>query len=564
MKSTKDSSLKQVSSTILKTFLFLAIAFGFFSLIKTFETQAETLTTSVTVGNAAPAFSVIPFEDPTSSVTSPTDVGLDVTWKATATDSNGDSYYLAICSSDSITPGSSAAPTCGDTTWCTSTSTTSGSQATCSRTTLIGDAYSNAWYGFVCDNLSSGASCSAASQGSGDPGSPFIVNHVPGFTAVNNDSPADPGGSITWTTTASDPDGDNVKLLVCKTAGITGGACTGDEWCSTSTFVTSNPSCTYNIPTVAPTVTNDAYVYVIDEFNFPATSAEQGSNVGFTINNVDPVVSAVTLNGVNPDIDLEAGTTVAIPLTATVSDNNSCQDISAVEGYVYRSSVGYSGCDTAGEADDNYCYPEVTCTVTGGTCEGSTDASADYTCTVNLQYFADPTGTNTQFPSDTWLDTIKATDTSAATGNTELSSGLQMNSLNAFEITASINFGALGVGDKNDPLDKTVTTTPTGNIGMDQEHSGTDMCTDSPTCAVGTPIGVAYQKYALLVSTAYASGTALSDTPAQVAIHVPKPTSTSPTTKTAWWGIEIPSGTEAGEYSGANTITTYKSDVVNW
>ena len=563
----KDCARRYFPSNFLKVFLFLSIAFGFFSLIKIFDAQAETLTTSVTVGNAAPTFTVNPFEDPASATTSPTNVGLDVTWKATATDSNGDNYYLAICSTDAITPGSAAAPTCTATTWCTSTSTATGVQASCNRTALVGDAYSNAWYGFVCDHLASGAACSLTShQGTGDSGSPFIVNHAPSFTVVNNDSPADPGGSITWTTTASDADGDNVKLLVCKTAGITGDACdggAGDTWCSSS-LVASNPSCTYNVPSVAPTATNAAYVYIVDAFDFPATSAQQGSNVGFTISNVAPVVSAVTING-GLAITLEAATTKAVTLTATVTDNNSCQDISTVLGYVYRSGVTYTGCDTSGEANNNNCYPEVTCTVVGGSCEGSTDASANYTCTVNLQYYADPTDTNTQFPTHTWLDTIKATDGGSLTHSLEVDIGVNVNSLNAFAITGSINFGSLGADQSNDPLDKIVTTTPTGNIGLDQEHSGSaSMCTNYPTCSGGTPIGVANQKYSLTTLTAYSSGTALSASAVPVYIHVPKPISGTPTTRNTWWGILIPDGTVAGAYSGENTITTMKSDVLDW
>ncbi len=561
----KNISLKRnVFGISIKLAVFASFFILFLFLVKIFDAQAENITTSVTVGNAAPSFTVNPFEDPASSTSSPTEVGSDVTWKATGTDTNGDNYYLIVCSSDSVTPGSGGAPSCGATTWCTSISTSSGTQASCNRTALIGDNSSNNWFAFVCDGIASGAACSSSSQGTGDSGSPFIVNHAPSFSAADNaPGNANPGGSITWTTTASDSDGDNIKLLVCKSAGITDGACNGDNWC-TSSLVASNPSCTYNVPSVAPTASNDAYVYVVDAFNTPASGGAQGSNVDFDINNVNPVVSAVTLNG-GVAIDLTAGTTKAVSLTATVSDNNSCQDISAVEGYVYRSGIGYTGCDTAGEADNNHCYPEISCSVSGGTCEGSTDASADYTCSVSLQFYADPTDTNTEYPTDTWLDTIKATDGATATGTTELSTGIDVNSLNAANITGSINYGGLGVGQSNDPLDKVVTTTPQGNIGLDQEHSGaTNMCVDYPTCSGGTPIGVAYQKYALLSSTSYATGTELTDSAVPVSINIPKPTTGSPTSGSTWWGILIPTGTEAGAYSGQNVITTYKSDPLDW
>ena len=187
------------------------------------------------------------------------------------------------------------------------------------------------------------------------------------------------------------------------------------------------------------------------------------------------------------------------------------------------------------------------------------------TTTANLQYYADPTDDNTQFPTEYWMSNIKAIDDDTASHNLEVAAGVKVNSLTAFDITGSINYGSLGVGQSNDPLDKTVTTTPTGNVGLDQEHSGAaNMCIDYPTCSGGTPIGVAYQKYALASLTSYASGAALSVTATEVELNVAKATSGSPTTKNTWWGMQIPTGTDAGSYSGANTITAVKGETAGW
>jgi len=569
----KKYTEKIYGSTWSKILILLLCIGVFFAFTKSFSVNADTVTTSVTVGNTAPAFTAGPAENPASSTTTPTNVGSSTTWEATATDANGENYYLILCSTNSVSPTNGAAPTCGATTYCTSTSTTSGSQASCSRTALIGDAVSNAWYAFVCDGNATSAACNATGQqGSGDSGSPFEVNHAPSFTAVSNDSPKDPGATVTWSTTASDStDSDTVKLIVCKTTGLTGDACDGggsDTWCSSSQ-VASNPTCGYSIPSVYPDASYDAYVYIVDGHNFPATGVYQASNVSFTVNNTAPVVSAVTING-GSAIDLTESTTKAVTLTATVSDNNSCYggEIDTVYGYAYRSSVAYSGCDQAGEANNDYCYPEVTCTVVGGTCTDNTDASANYTCTVNIYYYADPTDTATEYPTDTWLDTIKATDDDTASHNLEVSTGVEMNSLIGFEIgytvTGSISYGNLGIGQKNDPLDKITTTTPTGNIGLDQEHSGTSMCTDYPTCSGGTPITVGYQHFALASSTAYASGTALTGTATEYELNVPKVRGGSVTTRNVWWGIEIPAGTTIGTYSGANTISAVKGETTSW
>jgi hypothetical protein len=556
-------------SIFFKILLAVIVFFTVLLAIKTFNTYAFSVTTTVLVGNESPSFTVQPFEDPASSTTTPTNVGLDITFKATGTDSNEDNYYLIICSTDSVNPVNGAAPTCGANTWCTSLSTLSGTEASCSRTALVGDPISNIWYAFVCDGNSS-AQCSSSSQGSGESGSPFVVNHAPTFTAVSNDdgSGVDPGSTVTWSATASDSDSDTLKLLVCKTTGISGDTCDGgvnDTWCSSS-LVASNPSCSYTVPSVYPDDTYSAYVYIVDEHNSPATGVYQGSNVSFTVNNVAPTLSALTLNG-GINIDLLESTTKEVIFTASVTDNNSCfgGEIDSVIGYAYRSSIGYTDCDTLAEANNNNCYPEITCSVVGDSCTDITDGSATYTCTANIHYYADPTDIATQYPDDTWLSTIKGIDDDTLQNSLEVSTGVEMNSLTAFSVTNSINFGSLSVEQSNNPLDKITITTPTGNVGLDQELSGSEyMCTDYPTCSVGTPIPVINQKYSLTSLTPYSSATVLSTTPTETEINIPKVITGTPTTKNTWWGILVPTGTGAGTYYGNINVTGIKAETIDW
>jgi len=560
-------------------------------------------------------------------------------------------------------------------------------------------------------------------------------NSAPNFTAFNNNGPVDPGGTITFTATASDPDTNNITLVVCKTQGISGTQCDGgasDTWC-TSSAVASNPSCQYTLPSVIADGTSNAYPYVFDSNSVGSESSNQGSLFTYTISNVAPVVSSVTING-GSNIDLIAGSTKQVTVTATVTDNNSCygSEISSVYGYVYRSgigtaqsgtntyyfdgsqgisdpdndwqndsnafdsststysytfaigsntyaylkgegtsapssggnitqvrariygggndlslgkggtieasiytdnaaenigyiyatstsenvpvwgnyvtlttptggwtwakiqnlesriysqevtlginayvgmveievtsesSLGYPACDTSGEANNNYCYPEITCTQDTGTCMGDTDASANYTCNVNIQYYADPTDTGTQYPDETWKSTIKATDDDSASGNTEVSTGVEMNSLLAFNVTSSINYGSLSIGGSNDPLDRTTVITPTGNVGLDHEVYGpTNMCTDFPTCS-GYTIPIGYQKYGLTSSTSYSSGTSLTASATEIETDIPKITDGTATTKTLWWGIQIPTGTEFGVYNGSITISGVKGETSGW
>ena len=523
------------------------------------------LTIQANWSNIAPAFSVAPAEATASYSISPTSIGASITFQATATDAIN-SYYLIICSSNSVTPGASgAAPTCGATAYCTSSATTSGSQASCSYTTVLGDAWSNPWYGFVCDNHSTDAKCSTANQGSGNSGSPFYVNHNPSFTASSVSAAVNPGGTITWSTTSSDPDGNTVKLLVCKTQAMSSGSCTGGAWC-TSSLVASNASCSYVATAPYADGSYNAYPYIVDRFNLSATGIQQGVNKAFTVNNVAPSVSA-TLNS-GAAISLTESTTTNVEIVADVTDDNGCtnlsagDEISSVKGYLYRSGVAYTGCDTSGEANANYCYPEITCSVTKSCSAGLTS----YSCNASVQYYADPTTANTLFPTENWLSTAKATDDDSAVG-TGVSTGVELNTLVGGDTTpTTLDFGSLAVGGSNDPLDKTLTHFPTGNVGIDItiKANTASMCTNYSTCTGGTPIPISHQKYSLSSSTAYSSGTILTTTAVESEINIGKQTTSTAPTKQTWWGIYIPSATLPGVYNGLNVIEYVIGETSGW
>lgn len=404
------SLLQRKSLKILQISSFLVIVSISFLLFRAFSVNAEVVETSVTVGNKAPSFSTNPFEDPAVTSTSPASIGSLVNFKATGTDDNGEDYYLIVCSTNSVTAVNGSIPVCnGGTTYCTSTITASDSPASCSYTTLDANPFNNPWYAFVCDYHTTASACSLGNQGTGDSGSPFYVNHLPSFSFIENTSPANPGGSITWTATSSDPDGNTVKLLVCKTQSITNGACTDGAWCTSDGTDTENPECTYNIPSVYPDGTKNAFVYIVDQYNIPSPEeGHQGENSYFTIENVSPVVSSVVLNS-GSAITLSEATDTASSVTATITDNNSCYgtEIVNVSAFVYRSGIGAEGCDSGAEVNYNHCYPEITtCEVVAGSCTDVTDSTVSYTCSFNFKYYADPTDINTQFDAQNWLASV--------------------------------------------------------------------------------------------------------------------------------------------------------------
>ena len=530
---------------------------------------AETVITIVTAGNASPVISSGPETSIPSDGNNPINVGNNFTFQTTATDISAEDYYLIVCKTDAVVPGvAGAPPTCSGGSWCVSSVTDSGVQSSCTYTTQDSDAESNDWYAFVCDNNTTFASCSSpGATGTGSTGSPFKVNHDPNFSLITDDggggsdSGSNPGGSITFAGASSDDDidtlQDTVKLVVCAdSAGATSSGCSGVELCS-STYTASNPTCQFNIPSVAQDGSFDYYAYIFDNHSFGSSSNYLSGT--YLINNVSPTVISISLNN-GLDISLDEGNTTNVPVLATVRDYNSCQDILTVETSLYRSGIGYALCDTNLEDDDNHCYAQVGCSAVGVSCSGPTDELVDYSCTVSMQYHADSSIADTQYPLENWLNTVSVTDDDLQNHALEVSGGVEVLTTNALDVTGTINYGSLNIGDKNDPLDKITVVTATGNVGLDQELSGTDMSDGG----IGV-IAVSFQKHSLNSGTAYASGTSLTAVLTEYELNVAKTTSAlAPETKNTWWGLEIPSGIPPGVYTGTNTVTAVKGELIEW
>ncbi|MGI6443569.1 MAG: fibronectin type III domain-containing protein [Candidatus Dojkabacteria bacterium] len=390
------------------------------------------------------------------------------------------------------------------------------------------------------------------------------VNQPPTFTSVSNNSPVAPGSSVTWNTTAYDPDSNQVKLVVCDSQGITGSTCNGTELCSSS-LVASNPSCSHTATPPYAAGPHDAYVYVFDGEGLAASGGVHNTNSVFYINNVAPSVLSVTINSGNA-ITLLESTTTSVSIKTQIESNNGCQSIGTVTAYLYRSGKGYTYCNKGADADNNFCYSEISCIRDAGECTAPYGKTARYTCTASVWYYADPTDTQTQYDSQNWLATVKATV--GTVSGTAQSSGVEMNSLVAFSVTETLNYGTLIVNQTTDPLDKIVVTTATGNVGLNQNHSGENMgmCVDYPTCTVGTPIGLSHQKYSTSQWSSYTDSSVskpLTDTPTLVELRVPKVTSI-PISRNTWWGISIPSNTLPGSYEGLNRIEAVKSNIADW
>ncbi len=535
----------------------------------------EEITASVDINNTAPAFDVDPYEENTvtltaSTPTTPINVGSSITFRATGDDQDGNAYYLAVCKSDAITAGGgiNTPPTCDGGAWCVSTSTADEVATSCQYTALVGDAEESVWYAFVCDN-SGDSKCSASSQGTGDSGSPFVVNHRATYTALAVPvSPQDPGSTFTYNATASDTDtygttDDNLYLLVCSSSGVTQATtytaptCNGTQL-NLSAGALTDPTTTYLADLDAgagisyPDGTYTAYGYVYDQHNLLASAPQTDT---WEVNNTAPTVGIDSFN--TTTLVLTESTTTNLLANVTVTDNNSCQDITSggsvvIDFFGGWLAGGHGDCGVSGDSDPDDCYPVVTCTVDSGTnaCAGTSDNSVAYDCTVPVQYYAEATGTGSEHVSDNWHAYVTATDDDAVSDE-DSATNLNVDLLVAFSAGDSIYYGALDVGDTS--TNQSVTVTGTGNTIIDTEVYGTDMTSG------GNSILANNQEFDLAPFT-HLTGNPLpySGSPTTLYLGVPKTnwtTSLQIGTAPTYWSLFVPLTTISGSYTGTNTLT---------
>ncbi len=587
------------------------------------EVHADSATTSVTVLNTPPSWAVRGRERFASATTTPTNVGTSTVWEATANDANLEDYYLIVCTND-VTPTitSGNPPECdggSSNRWARSALASSGAVAVASRVALGAgngspvEAEQNNWFAFICDNNSGTPSCNSdystgTSTGAGQE-SPFVVNNPVSFGAISNSGGALPDDDVTWSATASDTVDvlrtASFRLLVCATDTVTSnGFCESGEGLGTSTLTSLNPQASTSIPFPAPDGSRPAYVFIVDQFGLLATGAVTGAaNSSFyNILNATPTVAAADIDlGSSTDITLtvEAGETPGINLVFDVNDDNSCaidtngddvSDGNEVANYivnVHRSGVLPGDCDEASEYDPAFCYPQdvgtavwnISCAQQAGTCQGTGDSTAIVECTFPLWFLAQPTtGIEPSFyQGEHWVASVEVIDDNGATSTATTSTfERQLNQFLQFDVVdAEIAYGGVAPGANTGTLNATSVLQATGNVGLDQDVTGSDMCVDYPNCSNGIPVAtstifVFNQKFSLDSGINYLTGTGTTlfstSSPGDIEVNIASTTATSTFSQgTTYWGIRVPSSvTFAGTYRGLNTITGIVGESSSW
>ena len=571
---------------------------------------AGNATTTLTVLNTPPVFTLDPYEVIESSTSTPTNSGDVLQWSAIGTDANAADYYLLVCNTNaSPTPNNSAAPDCGAGAiqWGVSTSTNSGELATVSTTTEEWGTGQfsevNNWFAWVCDGDATDPRCTVIPKnGEGSAtSSPFNINNRPVLSDFDNNGPVDPAGVLTFFSTSSDPDlaggEDKVYLVVCGSAldyNNTTNTCDSNFIASTTIPLLSDASATYTLPSIIRDQSYLAYGNIVDEHGHEAIANEINQN--FTVNNVLPTVSGGDINlygqggdGSDLTVSIPAGETPSSTIEFKIKDANSCLNSassSEIRGYsiaVFRSGVGSSTCDgTGANYDPNSCYDNglgtttwnISCVATS-TCASPTQDYMDYKCDFPLWFVADPTDAGTPLEVQNWSVAIGGVDDSLATGTIATTSNAkELISFSSIDIlSAEIAYGGIQPGQNTGTLSATSTAINVGNTGLDQDVQGESMCgtfsvsTECPVSATST-IPEYEQKFSS-TSLAYGSPLAItlaSSTYNEVELNILKSTSTTtPNTGKTYWGIAVPASISlAGNYSGLNTFLAITSEVAEW
>lgn len=592
------------------------------------EVSAQTATTTLTVLNTPPAFTLNAYEITDSSTTTPTNSGNVMQWGAKAVDSNSAPYFLLICSTNatptatlSTTTLGTAKPACGAGAiqWGVSGAVSSGALATVSTTTsetgsFAGGAFSgekHSWYAWVCDDDPVNARCNnVAVQGptsTAASSSPFHINKRPVMSAFSSNSPVNPGATLTFSSVSSDPDtlvDNDIYLVVCQTNGgfnPTTRICTSNPLASTTGSVKTNASAGYTLASIVRDDTYASYGYLVDQYGHTSTSTPAaGPSLfvhNFVVNNVAPTILSgdIDLNGgIDLTLTQPGDETTGYTLDFTIRDANSCvnalsgPEITDYDVLVYRTSVGTTSCSAlAATYNPNKCYTtgvatttwNLSCSQVGGSCTGATDDTVDYTCTFPLWFVADPTDNGAQTPAglqtDTWSAAVSAIDDDAAQSSMVATAApVDLISFTALDLlSAQIPYGSLEPGDDSGTLTATTTIESVGNTGLDQEVQGESMCTTfsvgnecAPSATSTVPEN--QQKFSS-TSLAYASPFAVtlsSTTQNEVELDVPKSTATSsPSVGDTYWGIAVPiTITLAGSYEGLNTFYAKTAEAADW
>ena len=295
---------------------------------------------------------------------------------------------------------------------------------------------------------------------------------------------------------------------------------------------------------------------VVNSFNWElgtlyGAGTTQTASSTVIVGNAAPSVLDVIVNA-NGEINLTPNATTAVNVTARISDNNGCTDITGGTSTILLYRSGYTSSTCLSTQNNLNCYM-----ATLFTASSSCASNQIYTTTTfGVYYFADPTdASSTEYGSQTWLATVIFKDSNNTTGSGDPLSGVELRSMTALNVTtSSINYGTLAASSTS-VTNEVTTSTNAGNTS-----STISLSANATLVSGGNVIATTSQHYATATFTYNTGDQALQETATHVAGSImTKPTSTTTVNRAIFWALRVPAGTATGTYSGQTLFTAVYS-----
>ncbi|HEY5141123.1 MAG TPA: hypothetical protein VIJ25_17680, partial [Methylococcales bacterium] len=403
--------------------------------------------------------------------------------------------------------------------------------------------------------------------GSNDNASPFYVTQPGTFGTVTVTNTSDsativPGDTLKFKLAQGTITADgNINMYICSSAttafNYSTNSCTGGAIACSATNV--NPTsadaiCTESANNLVPIPTSygskNFKVYVEDTRDLPAT----GTNTqNYSVADVPPTLVSYTATD-TPVIP--AGGSDTVDFSAIISDNNGYTDVTGVEGILFDATpiTLSSGTCPGGVTNEQNCYIVPTCSIVTGT----TDTQLTANCQATVWFNANA--------STNWEVHVNPTDGLGKVTNFANSDvNLTNPALQAVGVVeGSIAYGSLSVGSSS--AGQTITISNAGNQVSDILVSGSDMCTDYPTCSAdkilkqqqkwtqadGVNFNWSTQGH-VLISTP-GSGDANTNGCANIDLAVQTNHTSSASNENIFWKLQIGNGQKTGVFTGSDTI----------
>lgn len=278
-----------------------------------------------------------------------------------------------------------------------------------------------------------------------------------------------------------------------------------------------------------------------------------------TVGNSAPVASTVAIadgNLVGGEISLSANVTTQVNVSATITDNNGCTDIDAVNATLFRTNI------TNGSiaSNDNSSHYSAVCTVQSGTCTGDSDLTADYDCFMQMEWYADATDAGSQYAPTNWTVNVSPYDDDGI--GTSDSTVYDLATVTAFTLLqTNISFGVLALGQNTTTNNQNISVQNIGNERIDINLTGYGTNSGdniSMNCTLGTiPIhNLEYDN----ASFTYGAGVDLSNSSTELEFDLNQGNeSTKRPDNPVFFGFEIPSDGVGGSCNG-NVVIVAVSD----